>query len=55
MKIMVWVGHPKHVHFWRHIVNNLSNHGHDVKILAVEKDIAPDGSEITENPYKEKA
>lgn len=39
MKVMVWVGHPKHVHFWKNIVRGLISHGHEVKILAVEKDI----------------
>ena len=38
MKIMVGVGHPKHVHFWRNIVRNLIEDGHEVKILAVDKD-----------------
>lgn len=39
MKVMVWVGHPKHVHFWKNIVKGLISHGHEVKILAVKKDI----------------
>ncbi|AKB62440.1 DUF354 domain-containing protein [Methanosarcina mazei] len=38
MRVMVWVGHPKHVHFWKNIVRGLISHGHEVKILAVEKD-----------------
>lgn len=39
MKIIVWVGHPKHVHFWKNIVKGLISRGHEVKILAVKKDI----------------
>lgn len=39
MKVMVWVGHPKHVHFWKNIVRGLLENGHEVKILAVKKDI----------------
>ena len=39
MKIMVGVGHPKHVHFWKNIVNNLEKNGHEVEIVARKKDI----------------
>ena len=36
---MVGMGHPKHVHFWKNIINNLVNDGHEVKIVAKAKDI----------------
>ena len=39
MRIMVGVGHPKHVHFWKNIVRNLENKGHEVKIVARDKDL----------------
>jgi predicted glycosyltransferase len=39
MKIMVGVGHPKGVHFWKNIIHNLESDGHEVKIVAREKDI----------------
>jgi len=39
MRIMVGVGHPKNVHFWRNIINNLEKDGHEVKIVARKKDI----------------
>ena len=39
MKIMIEVGHPKHVHFWKNIINSLENKGHKVKIVAVDKDL----------------
>ena len=39
MKIMVGVGHPKGVHFWKNIIHNLESEGHEVKIVAREKDI----------------
>lgn len=39
MKIMVGIGHPKQVHFWKNIINNLVSDGHEVKIVAWEKDI----------------
>jgi predicted glycosyltransferase len=39
MKIMIGICHPKDVHFWKYIINNLENDGHEVKILAWNKDI----------------
>lgn len=39
MKIMIGVDHPKQVHFWKNIIKNLIKDGHDVKILATDKDI----------------
>jgi len=39
MKLMVGIGHPKGVHFWKNIIHNLESGGHEVKIAAREKDI----------------
>jgi len=39
MRIMVGIAHPKQVHFWKNIINNLGEDGHEVKIVAREKDI----------------
>ena len=39
MRIMIGIGHPKQVHIWKNIVKNLIEHGHEVKILAIDKDI----------------
>lgn len=39
MRIMVGVSHPKHVHCRKNLVRNLINRGHDVKIVAVSKDL----------------
>jgi len=39
MRIMIGIGHPKQVHFWRNIINNLGEDGHEVKIVAWKKDI----------------
>ena len=36
---MIWVGHPKHVHIRKNIINNLERDGHEVKIVARSKDI----------------
>jgi len=35
---MVGIGHPKQVHFWTNIINNLTNNGHEIKIVAWDKD-----------------
>lgn len=39
MKIMIGADHPKQVHFWRNIVRNLIEDGHEVKILTIDKDV----------------
>jgi predicted glycosyltransferase len=39
MKIMIGICHPKDVHFWKYVINNLKNDGHEVKILAWDKDV----------------
>ena len=39
MRIMVGIAHPKQVHFWKNIINNLEEDGHEVKVVAREKDI----------------
>lgn len=36
---MLWVGHPKHVHFWRNIIYKLEADGHKTLLLASKKDI----------------
>lgn len=39
MKILIGMGHPKDVHLWKNTINNLKNDGHEVKILAWDKDV----------------
>lgn len=39
MKILIGMGHPKDVHLWKNVINNLKNDGHEVKILAWDKDV----------------
>lgn len=39
MRIMIGMGHPKDVHFWKNIINNLVNDGHEIKIVTTIKDI----------------
>ena len=36
---MIGITHPKAVHFWKNIINNLENDGHSVKIVTWDKDI----------------
>lgn len=39
MKIMIEIGHPKQVHFWKNIIKKLTRNGHEIKVMAKEKDI----------------
>jgi len=39
MRIMLGIVHPKQVHFWKNIIYNLTKRGHEVKIVAWDKDI----------------
>jgi len=39
MRIIIGIGHPKQVHFWKNIIKNLLHNGHDVKIVAWDKDL----------------
>ena len=39
MRVMIGIGHPKQVHFWKNIVRNLIEDGHEVKILTADKDV----------------
>ena len=42
MKILVKIGHPAHVHFYKHFVWNMKKAGHRVLICATDKDVALD-------------
>ena len=39
MRIIIGIGHPKQVHLWKNIINNLVNDGHEVLVGAWDKDI----------------
>ena len=39
MRVMIGIAHPKQVHLWKNIVNNLEKDGHEVKIIVWKKDI----------------
>jgi len=40
MKILVNIGHPAHVHFYKNAIWTLQDKGHTVKVVASDKDIA---------------
>jgi predicted glycosyltransferase len=42
MKLLFDVGHPAHVHLFKHVILGLTNKGHEVKITARDKDIVID-------------
>lgn len=39
-RILVDIGHPGHVHFYKHAIRRLRDEGHDVLIAARDKDVA---------------
>ena len=39
MRILINIGHPAHVHFFRNMIRNLEKRGHIIKIVARDKDI----------------
>jgi len=42
MKILFEVNHPAHVHFFKNVIRILENEGHDIKIVAKDKDVTLD-------------
>lgn len=40
MKVLVDIGHPAHVHLFRHVVGELVGRGHEVLVTASDKDVA---------------
>jgi predicted glycosyltransferase len=39
MKILIDMGHPSHVHFFKYFIKNMQNKGHDIKITVKDKDL----------------
>ena len=39
MRILVGMAHPKHVYMFKNFIEEMERRGHEVKILAIEKDI----------------
>ncbi|MDW7731751.1 MAG: DUF354 domain-containing protein [Methanolobus sp.] len=42
MRVLIDIGHPAHVHFFRNIVLGLERNGHEVLVTAREKDVTVD-------------
>lgn len=40
MRIVIDIGHPAQVHFFRHAIQLLKKHGHQVRVTTVDKDVA---------------
>ena len=38
MRVLFVVGHPAHVHLFRHAISDLNRHGHQVHVAAIEKE-----------------
>ena len=39
MKILIDIGHPAHVHFFKYLIRNLEKDGHSIKITARDKEV----------------
>ncbi|WP_445474224.1 DUF354 domain-containing protein [Methanococcoides methylutens] len=42
MKILMTIGHPGHVHFFKNFIWEMEKKGHDIKIVAAKKDVSLD-------------
>jgi predicted glycosyltransferase len=51
MKILIDMGHPAHVHFFRHAIRLLEAQGHEVKVTARDKDVTIALLEAYKIPY----
>ena len=40
MKILIDIGHPAHVHYFKNLINRLFNKGHECKITCRDKDVS---------------
>lgn len=39
MKILIDIGHPAHVHYFKHFIKSMAKNGHTIKIIARNKDV----------------
>ena len=51
MKILIDIGHPAHVHFYKNIIWALERKGHEVMVTARKKDVATDLLDAYKIPY----
>ncbi|MEM7129641.1 MAG: DUF354 domain-containing protein [Chloroflexota bacterium] len=52
MRILFDIGHPGHVHFFKHAIQHLQNSGHEISISARDKDVTLDLLESYGFPYR---
>ena len=42
MRVMIDIGHPAHVHFFKNFINSMKSKGHEIKITSRNKEVALD-------------
>jgi uncharacterized protein len=42
MRILIDIGHPAHVHFFRHAIQTLREHGHEIAVMTKDKEVTLD-------------
>lgn len=52
MKILVDIGHPAHVHFFKNMIWKLEENGHEILITSRDKDVALKLLDIYKFKYK---
>jgi len=51
LRILIDIGHPGHVHYFKNTIKYLENKGHEIKIVARDKEIIKDLLEKLKLPY----
>ncbi|ABE52898.1 DUF354 domain-containing protein [Methanococcoides burtonii] len=51
MKVLIDIGHPAHVHFFKNIILGLEKNGHEVLVTSRDKDVAIDLLDAYNIPY----
>lgn len=42
LRVLIDIAHPAHVHFYRHLIDQLASEGHETRVLAREKEVTTD-------------
>jgi uncharacterized protein len=51
LRILIGIQHPKHVHLFKNTIFSLINHGHEVRVVVVDKEITRELLEKLQIPY----
>lgn len=51
MRVLIDIGHPAHVHFYKNVIWGLENKGHEVLVTSRDKDVARNLLEAYDIPY----